>query len=39
VLVGILIAVHLRRPRDHAIDAAIFLLSLAIVWLGIVIAG
>jgi putative copper export protein len=39
VLVGGLIVVHMRRPRDHAIDAAIFLLSLAIVWLGIVVAG
>jgi uncharacterized membrane protein len=39
VLVGILIGAHLRRPEWHAIDGAIFLVSLAIVWLGIVVAG
>jgi putative copper export protein len=39
VLVGLLIAVHMRKPTWHALDAAIFLVSLAIVWLGIVVAG
>jgi putative copper export protein len=39
VLVGLLIAAHMRRPAWHALDAAIFLVSLAIVWLGIVVAG
>jgi putative copper export protein len=39
VLVGILIGAHLRRPDWHVFDAAIFLVSLAIVWLGIVVAG
>ena len=39
VVVGILIGAHLRRPETHAFDAAIFLVSLAIVWLGIVVAG
>jgi uncharacterized membrane protein len=39
VLVGILIGAHLRRPEWHVLDAAIFLVSLAIVWLGIVVAG
>ena len=39
VLVGLLIAAHMRRPELHALDAAIFLVSLAIVWLGIVVAG
>jgi len=39
VLVIALIGVHLRRPQWHAIDAAIFAVSLAIVWLGIVVAG
>jgi hypothetical protein len=29
----------MRRPTWHALDAAIFLSSLAIVWLGIVVAG
>jgi uncharacterized membrane protein len=39
VLVGILIGAHTRRPTMQALDAAIFLLSIAIVWLGIVVAG
>ena len=39
VVVGILIGAHMRRPETHAFDAAIFLVSLAIVWLGIVVAG
>ncbi|HUO69198.1 MAG TPA: hypothetical protein VMU39_00355 [Solirubrobacteraceae bacterium] len=39
VLVGVLIGVHMRRPEWHVLDAAIFLVSLAIVWLGIVVAG
>jgi uncharacterized membrane protein len=39
VLVGILIGAHMRWPQSHAFDAAIFLVSLAIVWLGIVVAG
>jgi putative copper export protein len=39
VLVGVLIVVHMRRPEWHVLDAGIFLVSLAIVWLGIVVAG
>ena len=39
VLVALLIGAHLRRPEWHVLDAAIFLVSLAIVWLGIVVAG
>jgi uncharacterized membrane protein len=39
VLVAMLIAAHMRRPDLHVLDAAIFLVSLAIVWLGIVVAG
>ncbi|HZU60682.1 MAG TPA: hypothetical protein VE983_06925 [Solirubrobacteraceae bacterium] len=39
VLVALLIGVHMRRPAWHVLDAAIFLTSLAIVWLGIVVAG
>ena len=35
VVIGVLIAVHLRRPRNHLIDAATFLASLAVVYLGI----
>jgi hypothetical protein len=29
----------MRRPDQHALDGAIFLVSVAIVWLGIVVAG
>ena len=39
VLLGVLIGAHMRRPEWHALDAAIFLVSIAIVWLGIVVAG
>jgi uncharacterized membrane protein len=39
VLVAVLIPVHLRRPEWHVLDAAIFAVSLAIVWLGIVVAS
>lgn len=39
VLVGILIVAHMRRPQWHVLDAAIFLVSVTIVWLGIVVAG
>lgn len=39
VLVGALIAAHMKRPEWHVLDAAIFLGSLTIVWLGIVVAG
>ena len=39
VLVGVLIYLHMRRPQEHLLDAAIFLVSLAIVWLGVVVAG
>jgi uncharacterized membrane protein len=33
-----LIAWHLRRPTAHAIEGLIFLVSLAIVWLGLALA-
>jgi uncharacterized membrane protein len=39
VLVFGLIGVHMRRPEWHVLDAAIFAVSLAIVWLGIVVAS
>ncbi|HWD64631.1 MAG TPA: hypothetical protein VG405_05615 [Solirubrobacteraceae bacterium] len=39
VLVGVLIALHMRKPAWHAIDAAIFLVSLGIVWCGVVLAN
>jgi uncharacterized membrane protein len=39
VLVAVLIAAHMRKPTWHILDAGIFAVSLAIVWLGIVVAG
>lgn len=38
-VVAILIGAHLHRPEWHALDGAIFIVSVAIVWLGIVISG
>jgi uncharacterized membrane protein len=38
VLVAGLIAWHTRRPELHALEGAIFLASLAIVWLGVALA-
>jgi putative copper export protein len=38
VVVAFLIYLHMRRPERHVLDAGIFLVSLAIVWLGIVVA-
>jgi uncharacterized membrane protein len=35
----VLTALHLRFPRAHALQAAIFVLSLAIVWLGLDLAS
>ena len=38
ILIGVLIAltlVHLRLPRMHALQGAIFLVTLAVVWLGL----
>jgi len=35
---GALIAWHLRRPRQHWIEALVFVDSLAIVWLGVTLA-
>src|SRR5215218_7421134 len=34
VLVAVLVAAHMRRPQAHALEGAIFVVSLAIVWLG-----
>ncbi len=39
VLVGLLIGAHTARPASRALDAAIFLVSLAIVWLGVAVAN
>jgi uncharacterized membrane protein len=38
VLVGVLVAAHIRRPTNHALDGAVFVVSLAIVWLGVAVA-
>lgn len=38
VLAGIAIGWHISRPRSAFLDAAIFVLSLAIVWLGVALA-
>jgi uncharacterized membrane protein len=38
VLVGALIAWHMRRPGAHAIEGVVFLVSIAIVWLGLALA-
>lgn len=37
-LVGCLVAWHIRRPNQHALEGAIFVISLAIVWLGLSLA-
>ena len=36
--VAALVGWHIHRPRAHALDGLIFLLSLAIVWLGLALA-
>jgi uncharacterized membrane protein len=38
ILVGALVAWHIRAPQRRALDGAIFVTSLAIVWLGIAVA-
>jgi hypothetical protein len=38
-LVVILIGVHMRRPQAYVLDGLAFALSVAIVWLGIVVGG
>jgi putative copper export protein len=39
VLVAALVFVHMRKPELHAIDGAIFLVTLGIVWCGVVVAN
>jgi len=34
-LAGLLILWHMRRPQQHWIEGVVFILSLAIVWLGV----
>ena len=38
-VVLLLIGIHMRRPEAHALEGAAFVVSLAIVWLGIVVGG
>lgn len=35
VVAGLLIVWHMRRPQQHWIEGVVFVLSLAIVWLGV----
>lgn len=35
VITGLLVLLHMRRPNQHWIEGLVFLLSLAIVWLGV----
>src|SRR5437764_10585133 len=37
-LVAVLVVWHMRRPAQHVLEGVIFLASLAIVWLGLVLA-
>jgi len=37
-VVALLVIWHMRRPAQHALEGAIFLVSLAIVWLGLSLA-
>jgi len=37
-VVGLLIGLHTRKPELHVLEGLVFLVSLAIVWLGIAIA-
>jgi uncharacterized membrane protein len=37
-LVAVLVVWHMRRPALHALEAAVFLVSLVIVWLGLSLA-
>lgn len=35
MVAGVLIVWHMRRPQMHALEGAVFVLSLAIVWMGV----
>jgi uncharacterized membrane protein len=37
-LVAVLVIWHMRRPTMHALEAAVFVVSLVIVWLGLTLA-
>jgi uncharacterized membrane protein len=38
VVAGLLVLWHMRRPQQHWIEAVVFVVSLAIVWLGVALA-
>ena len=38
-LIGVLLVWHVRRPGTHALEAAIFLCSLAVTWIGLYLAN
>jgi hypothetical protein len=38
-VVAVVIVAHLRRPQWHVLDGLVFALSVAIVWLGVVVGG
>jgi hypothetical protein len=35
---GVLVLAHMKRPGDHWMEGVIFVVSLAIVWLGVSLA-
>ena len=39
VLLGVLILIHMKKPKLHALDALIFIGSLVAVWLGVSLAS
>jgi putative copper export protein len=39
VVAGVLVLVHMKRPGDHWMEGVIFVVSLAIVWLGVSLAN
>jgi uncharacterized membrane protein len=39
VLLGVLILIHMKKPKLHALDALIFIGSLVAVWLGVSLAN
>jgi putative copper export protein len=39
VVVALLISAHMRHPELHVLDALILIVSVTIVWLGVVVAG
>jgi putative copper export protein len=38
VVAGVLVLLHMKRPGDHWMEGVIFVVSLAIVWLGVSLA-